>query len=163
MHIGRRIGLNDDKGYAVAVFIALIVVALVVAGYYIVLRPQPEGYNTIYVLDSNKQAVNYTEMLTANQNSTLSVYVGVVNHMAAAQNYQVQIKVTQTLGSEPIDVPASAVYEKIALASGATWETPAAVTQNQRGDYAVVFELYQQINGTYAFTHNYVVLKIHVI
>ena len=163
MGIGRKIGLNDDKGYAVAVFIALVVVALVIAGYYIVLRPQPEAYDTIYVLDTNKQAVNYTETLAANRNSSLTVFVGVVNKMGTSANYQVQVKITQNLNIFPIDVPASAVYEKSGLRNGETWETSASITQNQPGDYAVVFELYQQnTDGTYVFTNDYVVLKIQV-
>ena len=55
--IGRKIGINDDKGYAVAIVLALIIVSSVVAGYYLVLKPQPEGYNTMYLLDAQKKAV----------------------------------------------------------------------------------------------------------
>ena len=32
--IGRKIGLNDEKGYIVAIFLALIIVSALVAGYY---------------------------------------------------------------------------------------------------------------------------------
>ena len=34
--IGRKIGLNEDKGYAVAIFLALIIVSATVIGYYVV-------------------------------------------------------------------------------------------------------------------------------
>ncbi|MCL5949395.1 MAG: DUF1616 domain-containing protein, partial [Candidatus Bathyarchaeota archaeon] len=78
--IGRKIGLNEEKGYAVAIFLALIIVSATVLGYYVVLRPQAEPYNTIYLLDAQKKAIDYPEVLVANQNSTFNVYVDVVNH-----------------------------------------------------------------------------------
>ena len=48
------------------------------------LRPQAEPYNTIYLLDANKKAVDYPEVLVANQNSTFNVYVDVENHMGTS-------------------------------------------------------------------------------
>ena len=92
--IGRRIGLNDEKGVAVAVFVALIVVAGTVAVYYFMFAPKPEPYSTISLLDMQKQAIDYPEVLVANQNSTFSVYVEVSNHNNKAQDYQVQTKIT---------------------------------------------------------------------
>ena len=60
MGIGRKIGLNDEKGYAVAIFLVLIIVSALVAGYFFdLLRPQPAPYNTIYLLDNQKKAVDY--------------------------------------------------------------------------------------------------------
>jgi hypothetical protein len=56
--IGRKIGLDDEKGYVVAVFLALLIVSVTIIGYYVVLRPQAEPYNTIYLLDANKKAVD---------------------------------------------------------------------------------------------------------
>ena len=82
--IGSKIGLNEEKGYAVAIFLALIIVSATVIGYYVVFRPQAEPYNTIYLLDANKKAVDYPEVLVANQNSTFNVYVNVENHMATS-------------------------------------------------------------------------------
>ena len=82
--IGRKIGLDDEKGYAVAIFLALIIVSAIVAGYYVVFRPQAEPYNTIYLLDANRKADDYPEVLVANQNSTFIVYVNVENHMATS-------------------------------------------------------------------------------
>ena len=166
--IGRKIGLNDEKGYAVAIFLALIVVSATVIGYYAYYQfygPKPEGYNTIYLLDSQKKAADYPEVLVANQNSTLNVYVGVVNHLGYTANYQVQVKIVKNLSTYPVNATANEVYEKTGLASGNTpWETLATVTQNQPGNYSVVFELYQQnAAGTYDFKDDYCVLKIQVI
>ena len=38
--IGRKIGLNEEKGFAVAIFLALLIVSATVVGYYVWLRPQ---------------------------------------------------------------------------------------------------------------------------
>ena len=66
--IGNKIGLNDEKGYGVAIFLALIIVSATVIGYfsYIAYFAKPEGYNTIYLLDSQKKAIDYPEVLVAN-------------------------------------------------------------------------------------------------
>lgn len=165
MHIGRRIGLNDDRGVAVAVFVALIIVACVVAGYYLVLAPPPEEYNTINILDANKQAVDYAQTLVANQNSTFSVYVNVANHMNSDQQYQVLTKITKNLpanfpGGLPVD-PASTL--DLSIAKGATQQQQVTVTENEVGSYSVVFELWRFNSGVWTFTNNYCVLNIRVV
>jgi uncharacterized membrane protein len=158
--IGRKIGLNEEKGYAVAIFLALIIVSATVIGYYVVFKPQAEPYNTIYLLDSNKKAVDYPEVLVANQNSTFNVYVNVVNHLGGPDNqtYQVQVKITSSL-SDPQTIK---TYD-ISLRDGDSWQDSAAITQNQVGSYSVVFELWQYKEGVLGFTDNYCVLNIQVI
>ena len=164
--IGRKIGLNDEKGYSVAIFLALIIVSSVIVGYfaYSALVGKPEGYNTIYLLDSQKKAIDYPEVLVANQNSTFNVWVNVENHMGETANYQVQIKITKNLSTFPVDTQASNVYEIDGLGNGQSWENMATITQNETGSYSVVFELWQhKPNGPLEFTHNYCVLNIQVI
>jgi uncharacterized membrane protein len=162
--IGRKIGLNDEKGYAVAIFLALIIVSSVVIGYYVVLKPQPEGYNEIYLLDSQKKAIDYPEVLVANQNSTFNVYVNVENHMGGKDNqtYQVLVKITPNLSGFPVEAQPIKTYE-ISLRDGDSWQNSASITENQVGSYSVVFELWQYKDGTLEFTHNNCVLNIQVI
>ena len=57
--IGDALNTGDDKGVVIAVAAALLIIAGVVAGYYILLHPTPEGYTDFYVLDSQGKAVNY--------------------------------------------------------------------------------------------------------
>ena len=162
--IGRKIGLNDEKGYAVAIFLALIIVSATVIGYYVVLRPQPEGYNTICLLPSQKKAIDYPEVLVANQNSTFNVYVNVENHMGSTESYQVLVKITKNLSTFPVDTQASQVYDTGNVPNGGGWENMATITQNETGSYSVVFELWQhKPNGPLEFTHNYCVLNIQVV
>lgn len=162
--IGRRIGLTGENSYLLAIFLALLIVSLVIGGYYVILRPQPEPYSTIYLLDLQKQAADYPQVLIENLNSTFSVYTYVENHMGGTQNqtYQVQIKVTQDLLTFPVTGQPVKVYD-FSLADGNTWSELVTITQNDVGSYWVVFELYKIVDSALEFTHNYCVLSIQVI
>ena len=164
--IGNKIGLNDEKGYGVAIFLALIIVSATVIGYfsYIAYFAKPEGYNTIYLLDSQKKAIDYPEVLVANQNSTINVYVGVVNHMGGPDNqtYQVLVKITPSLSGLPVETQPIKTYD-ISLRNGDSRQDSSAITENQVGSYSVVFELWQYKDGVLDFTPNYCVLNIKVI
>lgn len=160
--IGRKIGINDEKGYAAAIFLALIIISAVAAGYFVFFRPAPSGYNTIYVLDSQKQAVNYPSVLVANQNSTFTVPVTVVNNMGGTAQYEVMEKITNSLGAYPVNVQPTAVYN-VSLNNGQSWQKSVTVTENQVGSYAVVFELWQYSGGAYQFTNDLCILNIQVI
>jgi uncharacterized membrane protein len=165
--IGNRIGLNEEKGFAVAIFLALIIVIAVIAGFftYSTLTAKPVGYNTVYLLDANKKAVDYAEVLVANQNSTFSVYVDVENHMRDTASYQVKVKIAQTLTTFPVDAQPNQTIDMGSIKNdGKPVEKTVTITQNVLGEYSVVFELWQQDkDGTFTFTQNYCVLKIQVI
>jgi uncharacterized membrane protein len=136
----------------------------VVAGYYVIFRPLPEPYSTISLLDSQKQAVNYPEVLLAGHNSTFSIYVNVENHMNIDQNYQVQTKITKNLPAtlpNGLEVSPIDIYE-FSLADGGTHQNVVTVTENEPGSYAVVFELWRFDGAAYVFTHNFCVLNIEV-
>ncbi len=160
--IGRKIGIDDDKGYIAAIIIALIVLSTVIAGYYLLLRPQAEPYSTLYLLDAHNQTADYPVALVANQNSTFQVYADVVNHLGHTADYQVQVKITQSTASYPVDVQPTQVIDVSNLAADHTSENPATITMNQPGSYEVVFELWQNDAGTLAFTHNFCALNIEV-
>jgi uncharacterized membrane protein len=163
--IGNKIGLNEENGYLVAIFLALIIVSATIIGYYVVLRPQAEPYNTIFLLDANKKAVDYQDVLVANQNSTFNVFVDVENHLATNANYQIQVKMTQSLSNFPVDTqPVQTIELNNVKNDGKPVEKTATITQNTPGTYSVVFELWQhKDNGSLEFTQDYCVLKIQVI
>jgi len=167
-NLGRKIGLNDEKGYAVAVFLALIIISVIAVSYFAFFRPVPSGYSTIYVLDSQKEAVNYPTVLVANQNSTFNVWVDVVNNMGGTVKYQVLVKITDDLTSVPVNVAPIDAYN-ITLGNTQSWQQSVMISENQVGSYAVVFELWQynSSSGVYQFTNNnvndYCVLHIQVI
>lgn len=163
MRIGRKIGLNDDKGYLVPVFVALIVVIAFIGGYYLLLNSPPEPYSTIYLLDNQKQAIDYPQVLIAGQNSTFNVNVNVVNHMNKDQTYQVRTKIVTNfmLNHNGVDAPIVDTYDAT-LANDATNEHVVTVTENTVGNYAVVFELWLKQGDDFVFTQNYCVLNIDV-
>jgi len=164
MNIGRKIGINDEKGYVVAIFLVLIIVSALIGSYYLVFNSQPAGYNTIYMLDDQKQAVNYPITLIANQNSTFDLWIGVVNNMGGSgnQTYQVLLKITSNLSGFPVYVQPTQTFD-LSLKNTATWETKSTITLNQVGNYWVVFELWHQnTSGTYDFTNDETVLPVQV-
>ena len=166
--IGRKIVSNDEKGYTAAVFLALIIVFAIVVGYFAVnaynaYASPPQGYSTIYMLDQGKQAINYPEVLVANQNSTFKVWVGIENHLGTSAQYRVETKITKNLTIFPVNVQPSDSYD-MSLSDGSTWASMHTITQTELGSYSVVFELWQlDASGTYQFTHDYTVLNIQVI
>lgn len=163
--IGNKIGLNEENGYLVAIFLALIIVSATIIGYYVVLRPQAEPYNTIFLLDANKKAVDYQDVLVANQNSTFSTFVYIENHMAASSSYEIQVKMTNNLSNFPVDIqPIQTIEANNVKNNGKPVENTATITQNTPGNYSVVFELWQhKDDGSLEFTQDYCVLKIQVI
>jgi uncharacterized membrane protein len=162
--IGRKIGLNDEKGYAVAIFLALVIVSALVVSYFVVFRSQPAGYSTIYLLDSQNKAVNYPDVLVANQNSTFNVPVTVENHMGGTVQYEVLVKITNNPSPFPVNTPPTETYN-MTLRNGQSWQKSVTVTENQVGSHSVVFELwrYNPDSAAYQFTTNYCVLNIQVV
>jgi uncharacterized membrane protein len=138
---GRKTARNSGNAYAVSVVIALLLASVLLATYYVALRPQSEGYMTIYLLDSQKKGVDYPNSLVANVNSTFSVYVYVENHMGRMINgTQVLVKVTSDSNPTfPLTVNATQTLTG-AVKDGETGETAATVTLNQPGNYLVAFE-----------------------
>jgi uncharacterized membrane protein len=159
--IGNVFNTGDDKGIVIAVAIALLIVAGVVAGYYILYHPTPEGYTTIYLLDAQGQAVNYADTLIVNQNYMFNVWVE--NHLGQPQGFEVQLKITNvSLSLFPVESAPINTYTKT-LANGETWETQATVTLHETGSHSIIFELWQDDAGTLKFTGNAVVLNVEAV
>jgi uncharacterized membrane protein len=163
-NLARRINLDGDKGYAVSVLIALIVVSVFVGGYYVLLKPPEKGYMIISLLDSQKQAVDYPELLVINQNNTFNVFVEVENHMNTSQNCTVLLKTTdEMIHKLPFTADANATYTNI-LERGDAWEIPSTITINKPGNYSVIFELWlNDAAGEIQFSENACILNVEVI
>jgi uncharacterized membrane protein len=160
--IGDALNLGDDKGVVIAVAIALIIVAGVVAGYYVVFRPPPEKYTTIDVLDSQGQAMDYIDVLIVNQ--TYIFNIEVVNHMGQILPSEVQLKVTnEAIPLFPADIEAINTYAKT-LADGEKWEIQAPVAVHETGSHSIVFELWiQKDGGELEFSENAIVRNVDAV
>ena len=158
--------VKDNKNvYAVAVAIALLLASVLLVTYYLALRPAPKGYTTIYLLDSQKKAVDYPEFLVANVNSTFSVFVDVENHMGRVLNdAQVLVKITTDLNPTfPVDVNATQAFTGT-VKDGATLENVSTISLNQPGNYSVYFELWiPDQSGQLQFSNNFCVLNVQVL
>jgi uncharacterized membrane protein len=164
--LGKVRNLINNKGYTIAIALALIFVCSLLIGYYFVSRLPPEGYTTIYMLDyQQKKAADYPELVVINQNNTFNVWVVVENHMGTSQSCEVKQKVvTDIIPPFPVEANVENSYTQT-IENGETWETLATVSLNEPGKYSVIFELwiYHAEAGTFEFSHNYCVLKVEVV
>ena len=161
---GSTFDWNSNKDtYTIAVTIALVLASVLFITYYIMLRPIPENYTTIYLLDSNRTAADYPDFVVANVNSTFNVYVGVENHLNdTLNNFQVQVKVANgTNPTFPLDANATQSFTGT-LQKDATWENPVTISLNQPGNYLIAFELWIPKEGTLKFSGNFCVLNVQV-
>lgn len=159
----QSLNLKSNKdGYVIAVAIALFIASIMLAAYYIVIVPPQEGYVSMYLLDSQKQAIAYPEQLSIN--GSTSVYVNVENHMGNTTSYQVQVKAAQNSNyTLPLDIQPMQTFA-LTLQEGQTWQDTTTITLNQAGTYDVVFELWIQNpkTGSYEFSEKYCSLSIQV-
>ena len=157
--------LDENKGYVVPVAVTLILIFSIFMGYYIISRAPPEGYTTISLLDAQKQAVNYPELVVINQNNTFNVWVEVENHLGKTQSFEILLKVTNTPGPAfPADVQPSNSYTAT-LENGEKWETSSTITIEQPGTYSVIFELwmYDENMGQNLFSGKVCVLNVEAV
>jgi uncharacterized membrane protein len=165
--LSRSLNIQDNKNaFTVAVAIALLLACVLLVTYFVALRPAPNEYMTIYLLDSNKKAVDYPESLVANVSSTFSVYVNVENHMGSPMNdTQVWVKVvTDANPSFPINANVTQTLTTGPLENGDSASKVATVSLNQPGDYLVAFELWVRNEKTdvLQFSGDYCVLNVQV-
>jgi uncharacterized membrane protein len=160
------LGLGNNKGYVIAISIALIFVAALVTGYYVWTRGPPEPYSEISLLDANGKAENYPELVIIGENNTFNVAVNVVNHMGKTLPFEVRVKITQQ-ASPVFPVQGSRAYfvNVATLENGGKWNTTATATIDDSGNYMVVYELWAQNenSGALEFTGNACVLNIEAI
>ena len=147
----------------VGVLIALVFVSILLAAYYPVFKPPDRGFTTISLLDSQKKAIDYPELLVINQNNTLNVFVEVENHNES-QSCTVLVKVTEEMIHKlPLTVDTDATYTKT-LAKGESWEIPSTITIDKAGNYSVIFELWLDNGvGALEFSENACILNVNVV
>lgn len=159
----RNLNWNKERnGYVIAVVIALIIASVMLVAYVFVLRTTPEGYMTVYVLDSQHMAGNYPERIGVN--STFNVYVDVENHRGTTQNCTILVKTTQNTNPNfPLYVDPMKTFNNL-VADRATWESPVTLTLDQLGNYVVVFELWtwNTETGHLDWTNDFAVISVEV-
>ncbi len=157
---------GNNNAFVVAVAVSLLLASILLVTFYIYDRPEQKPYTTIYILDSNRKAVDYPELLVANQNSSFSVYVDVENHLGRTlDGAQVLVKVTNdtSLTLPLLEINATQMFTGT-VGDGEIWENIATVSLNDPGNYVVAFELWTPSQtGLKQFSGNYCVLNVKVV
>jgi hypothetical protein len=127
---------DEEKMILVAFLSALIIIAGLLV--YVSLTPAPqENFVSIYILNSEKKAYNYPELLILGKNNTFGLWVGVENGMNRIEYGIVQVNIANA--SQPEETAFS--FERILL-NRETWEIPLTMTLNKTGVYRITFELW---------------------
>jgi uncharacterized membrane protein len=155
---------DNNNGYVVAVAIALIIAVALLVTFYVTDRPPQQPYTSIYLLDNQEKAVDYPEVLVANQNSTFNVSVDVENHMGTTVDATVFVKViTGTPSTFPVDGNVTQTFNGT-IKNEATWENTSTIPLNTPGQYTVVCELWltNSTSGELQFSGNACTLPMQV-
>jgi hypothetical protein len=127
---------DEEKMILVAVLSALIIVAGLLV--YVSLTPAPqENFVSFYILNSEKKAQNFPELLVLGKNNTYPFWVGVENFMNRIEYGVVQVKIANA--SQPEETAFS--FERI-LFNKEKWEIPLTMTFNKTGVYRITSELW---------------------
>jgi len=132
---------DEEKAITVAVLSAIIILAGLLV--YISLTPaRQKPFASLEVLDSEKKAENYPQLLVLGENNTFLLWVGVGNFMGRIEYSSVLVKVDNGTG-QVNPSPNDPVYrfEKVLL-NKETWEVPITITINQTGKHRMIFELW---------------------
>jgi len=138
--------------------------AILFGYYYITIGTPTKEYLTIYLLNTQRRAEGYPDVLVAGENSTFSVYFTVENHMNTSRVCEVQIKVTNNVNPMfPLDTSAVQIFRETVQVE-TKWEKLVTVSLDQVGNFSVVFELWSLNElGVLEFSGEFCVLNVQVV
>ncbi|MGB9684752.1 MAG: hypothetical protein ACPL1Z_07495, partial [Candidatus Bathyarchaeales archaeon] len=117
------------------------------------------------ILDQQKEAKNYPELLIIGENNTCHLWVVIENHMERSISCKVLLKITKSpILSMPLPIEGNMGYDMV-ISNGEKWEEPIELVINETGDFHLVFELwiYNEKTDEFEFSDNFCVLNIKVI
>ncbi|BDZ69019.1 DUF1616 domain-containing protein [Methanobacterium ferruginis] len=119
-----------EKALSIILLIALVLA--IAATIYIIITPhQGEKFTEFYILGPEGKASDYPTNLTSGQNG--SVIIGVVNHEYATKDYQLVVKVNETILKN----------DTITLTNGQKVEIPFSFIAGDSGEKKLEFLLYK--------------------
>lgn len=161
-YFGQIMNFSDQNVHIASMLIALIVVSTLLVYSYISINKNNE-YINFYILDQNKRAERYPEVVILGKNNTFTVWVVVENYMRSTLNGKVLLKITnKTISTFPVPVePIQSICLEINSSMSA--EAPVEITLNVRGRFSLVFELWilDEKSGEYEF-RQFLVLNVDV-
>lgn len=154
----------EKNNYALSITVALTIAFILLIYSYITFM-KPNGFVSLSVLDQQKEAKNYPELLVIGENNTCRLWIVVENHMEKSVSCKVLLKITDMpIQSIPLQMEYNGSYSRM-LSRGEKWEEPVDLSFNKRGDFHLVFELwiYNEKTGEFEFSDNFCVLNLKVI
>jgi hypothetical protein len=134
--------MDEEKMILVAVLSAIIIIAGLLV--YVSLTPAPqENFVSIYILNSEKKAENYPELLVLDKNNTFLLWVGVENSMSRIEYGAVKVKIANLSASQEQQQEVTAFSFERILLNKETWEIPVTMTFDKTGVYRMTFELWR--------------------
>jgi uncharacterized membrane protein len=155
---------DEEKTIAVAVLSAIIILAGLLV--YISLTPaRQETFASIYLLNSEKKAENYPQLLVLGENNTFLLWVGVENFIGRIEYASVLVKVGDgTVQADPSPLEPVKRFEKILL-NKETLEFPVIMTVNQSGKCRIIFELwlFDELENVFSYSGNWCSIWFDVV
>ena len=154
---------DEEKMILVAVLSAIIIIAGLLV--YVSLTPAPqENFVSIYLLNSEKRAENYPELLVLDKNNTFLLWVGVENSMSRIEYCTVKVKIANVSAPQDQQPEETAFRFERILPNREKWEIPVTMTLNKTGRYKITFELWLYDEMKAVFTNgNSCGLQLEVI
>jgi uncharacterized membrane protein len=155
---------DEEKAIAVAVLSAIVILAGLLV--YMSLTPaRQEPFVSLYLLDSEKMAENYPQLLVLGENNTFLLWVGVENFMGRLEYSSVLVKVdNEMVHVDPSPIEPVKCFEKVLLGEE-TWEFPVTMTMNQSGTYRIIFELwlFDELKNVFSYSGSWCSIWFDVI
>ncbi|MCS7124299.1 MAG: DUF1616 domain-containing protein [Candidatus Bathyarchaeota archaeon] len=156
----------EKDSYFTSITIALIIAFLLLIHSYIVYM-KPKDFVSFSILDHQKEAKNYPELLIIGKNNTCCLWIVVENHMEKNVAFKVLLKITsEPLHSIPLQVECYGSYSSASgsLNKGEKWEKQVEISLDEAGDFSLVFELWihNEKTGDFEFSGNFCVLPLKV-
>jgi len=133
---------RDEEKMILAVVLSAIVIIAGLLVYVSLTPPPQENFVSIYILDSEKKAENYPELLVIGKNNTFLLWVGVEDSMNRIEYTTVKVKIANSSASQEQQQEVTAFSFERILLNKETWEIPLTMTLNKTGGYRMIFELW---------------------
>jgi len=155
---------DEEKAITVAVLSAIIILAGLLV--YVSLTPaRQKPFVSLYVLDSEKKAENYPQLLVLGENNTFLLWVGVGNFMGRIEYSSVLVKMDDGTGQvNPSPIDPVYRFEKVLL-NKETWEFPITISINQTGTHRIIFELwlFNELENVFSYSKKWCSIRLDVI
>jgi len=157
--------MRDEEKTTIVAVLAAIIILVGLLVYVSLTPPQKEPVISLYLLDSEKKAENYPQLLVLGKNNTFLLWIGVENFMGRIEYSSVLVMVDDGTGhTNPSPLEPVYRFEKVLL-NKETWEFPITISINQTGQHRIVFELwlFDELDNVFSYSRSWCSIWLDVI